>query len=196
MNDVDDSSAGDVLSVTRLPVVGVMGSGTDEHASIAEPLGVLLARAGVHLLTGGGRGVMSSVARGFVSTPHRRGLSIGVLPGGSQSNPTKARDGYPNPWVEIVIRTHLTLSGTRGRDAMSRNHINVLSADCVIALPGGAGTRSEVSLAMEYGRQTIAYAPPGCEVTPFPDSVQRARDLDEIGAVIRELLERCREGTS
>jgi predicted Rossmann-fold nucleotide-binding protein len=40
---------------------------------------------------------------------------------------------------------------------LSRNHINVLSADAVVALPGGAGTRSEIDLAKRYGIPLIAY---------------------------------------
>ena len=52
---------------------------------------------------------------------------------------------------EIVIRTHLPLSGNKGTDALSRNHINALTADYVVVLPGGAGTLSELQLAWEYG---------------------------------------------
>ena len=38
-----------------------MGSGTTPHADLAIPLGRALARMGVHLLTGGGGGVMEAV---------------------------------------------------------------------------------------------------------------------------------------
>ena len=72
----------------------------------------------------------------------RRGLVLGVLPGDPASGHAPA--AYPNPWVEIVIRTHLPHSGVLGTDSLSRNHINVLSADAIVALPGGAGTASEV----------------------------------------------------
>jgi predicted Rossmann-fold nucleotide-binding protein len=34
---------------------------------------------------------------------------------------------------------------------LSRNHINVLTSDAVLVLPGGSGTLSEVELAAEYG---------------------------------------------
>ena len=40
---------------------------------------------------------------------------------------------------------------------MSRNHLNVLTADAVVALPGGAGTRSEVELALEYRRPLMCW---------------------------------------
>merc|ERR1711924_582440 len=38
-----------------------------------------------------------------------------------------------------------------GHTILSRNHICVLSADVVVALPGGAGTASEIQLAKQYG---------------------------------------------
>src|SRR5262249_50687286 len=51
----------------RRPLVGVMGSGSEEHADLAEPLGRWLAEAGFDLLTGGGRGVMAAACRGFAA---------------------------------------------------------------------------------------------------------------------------------
>ena len=42
-------------------------------------------------------------------------------------------------------------------DPLSRNHINVLSSDVIVALPGGAGTRSEVELAVMYRKPVISY---------------------------------------
>ena len=36
------------------------------------------------------------------------------------------------------MRTHLPSSGAAGTSALSRAHINVLSADVIVALPGGA----------------------------------------------------------
>src|ERR671934_202021 len=80
-----------------------------------------------------------------------RGVSVGVLPG------TPPPPGYPNAWVDVAIRTHLPKRGAEGADVLSRNHINVLSADVVIALPGGPGTRTEVQLALRYGRPLIAF---------------------------------------
>ena len=82
---------------------------------------------------------------------------IGVLPGDVEAGEPVAPSGYPNQWVEIPIRTHLPLSGEQGRDPMSRNHLNVLSADVIVALPGGEGTRSEVELALEYRRPLMCW---------------------------------------
>ena len=133
--------------MARLPIVGVMGSGTEAHEPRAQQVGSWLATEGVHLLTGGGGGVMASVSRAFHETPGRRGLVIGVLPS-SASASSEPKPGYPNPWVEIPIYTHLPFSGERGTDPLSRNHINVLTSDVVIFLPGAAGTASEAELAV------------------------------------------------
>jgi len=125
----------------RLPIVGVLGSGDAEHADKAAALGRWLATLPMHLLTGGGRGVMMAVARAFVAVPGRAGLVVGVIPC-SRDDAAMPKPGYPNPFVELAIRTHLPLSGADGTEAGSRNHINVLSSDVLIALPGGAGTAS------------------------------------------------------
>ena len=94
-----------------LPVVGVMGSGRDPHTVRARRVGAWIARAGYHLLTGGGTGVMAAVTEAFVGIEGRPGRAIGILPGSAGGSgapaPGEAPPGYPNPWVEIAIRTHL-----------------------------------------------------------------------------------------
>ena len=40
----------------------------------------------------------------------------------------------------------------------SRNHINILTSDLVILLPGGEGTASEAELAVRYNKSVIALA--------------------------------------
>ena len=142
---------------SRQPIVGVMGSGREEHPELTGPLGEWIAGRGCHLLTGGGGGVMVAVSRSFYSVEGRLGRSIGVLPGDPAAGEPGIPGGYPNPWVEIPVRTHLPLSGERGRETMSRNHLNVLTADAIVALPGGAGTRSEVELALEYRRPLMCW---------------------------------------
>ena len=134
----------------RLPIVGVMGSGTVDHTALAEPLGTLLATKGVHLLTGGGKGVMEAVSRAFVAVHPRAGSCIGIIPGDYNKGLPKA--GYPNRYVEIPIYTHLPHSGAKGMDALSRNHINVLTSNILIFLPGGDGTHTERMLALQYDK--------------------------------------------
>lgn len=142
------------MPVHALPVVGVMGSGSEPHEDLADPVGRLIAHHGWHLLTGGGGGVMESVAQGFCAVEDRRGLSIGVLR--SKAWPEPGDDGRrrweprnKNGWLELEIATHLPASDpTFG----SRNHVNVLTAHALVVLPGGSGTLSELRLRAQYGR--------------------------------------------
>lgn len=149
--------------IRRRPIVGVMGSGEDEFADLAEPVGRTIATAGWHLLTGGGAGVMTAAARAFTAVADRRGLSLGIIRAagvehlGEAKNSRRYEGRGPNPYVEVPIFTHLPYSGVRGKHELSRNHINVLTANVVVVLPGGAGTASELELALEYGRPVVLF---------------------------------------
>jgi uncharacterized protein (TIGR00725 family) len=136
-----------VYQVTKLPIVGVMGSGEEAYPALSVPLGRTIAEHGCHLLTGAGGGVMREVAEAFTAVTGRKGLSIGIV------RATRT----PNDFVEIAIKTHLPDSGDRGKLPTSRNHINVLTADLVVVLPGSAGTQSEVELALEYRRRVVFF---------------------------------------
>jgi len=166
----------------RLPVVGVLGSGETEHAGKAAALGSWLATQRVHLLTGGGGGVMTAVSRAFQAVPDRAGLAVGIIP--SSEDPAAPRPGYPNPFVELAIITHLPLSGASGTDVLSRNHINVLSSDVLIALPGGAGTASEVALALRYRRPIAAYLDDRSEIPGISATVPVLATLAEVQAFV------------
>jgi len=170
----------------RLPVVGVMGSGEKEHARRAEELGRWLATQRVHLLTGGGEGVMTSVSRAFHATPNRAGLVVGIIP--CRQDPTKPKPGYPNPWVELAIFTHLYMDGTSGADPMSRNHINILSSDVVVALPGSSGTLSEIELALRYDRPIAVYVADRAEMPDVPQEVPIVGDLAGVQDFVRSNL--------
>ena len=160
-----------------------MGSGREPHDDLADPLGKWLAESGFDLLTGGGGGVMTSVSRAFCGVSGRAGITIGVLPGDlDDEGHYVERDGYPNDWVDLPIRTHLPLSGECGTAPLSRNHLNVLSADVIVALPGGAGTRSELELAARYGRPAILFlgdhpAPVGWPEVPVARSIDAVREF-------------------
>ena len=145
-----------------------MGSGSDPHTQKASQVGMWLAKLDVHLLTGGGSGVMESASKAFHKTENRKGLVIGIIPGSFKEPSYSSLPGYPNPWVEIPIYTHLPLSGMQGNDLMSRNHINILSSDVVIALPGSSGTASEVRLAQQYNKPLIAFLEHSDEITDLP----------------------------
>jgi len=151
----------------RRRIVAVIGSGHAADPCCPE-VGRLIASLGFDLLTGGGGGVMEAVSRAFHETAPRSGLVIGVVPGRlAPIESLEARHpshikyeipaGYPNEWVELVIYTHLPDSGLQGTLRSSRNHINVLSSDAIVALPGEEGTASEIWLALQYGVPIIAY---------------------------------------
>jgi uncharacterized protein (TIGR00725 family) len=165
--------------------VGVMGSGVDEHFDLAQGVGELLAELGVNLLTGGGQGVMRSVSRAFTQSERRSGICIGIIPCLSNRERGKPKEGYPNEYVELAIYTHLPYSGSRGKEDLSRNHINVLTCNAIIALPGGDGTAAEVSLAVEYGKPVIAYSPDESLTKDFPQSVQRVASLSEVNDFLK-----------
>jgi len=65
------------------------------------------------------------------------------------------KKGYPNPWVEVPIFTHLPGKNPKGQD--SRNLLNVGSADIVVVLAGGVGTQAELELAFGLGKPRIAF---------------------------------------
>src|SRR5438128_11207968 len=145
-------------SMVASQTVGVMGSGTDEHDALGREIGKLDAGLGVNLLTGGGRGVMTSVSRAFVQARRNRGICIGIIPCFSESERSRPRDGYPNQYVELPIYTHLPYSGPRGKDDMSRNHINILSSFAIIALAGAQRTATAVSLWIECEKLGISHS--------------------------------------
>ncbi len=170
----------------RLPVVGVLGSGDEEHADKAESLGRWLATLEVHLLTGAGKGVMEAVSRAFQAVPDRAGLVVGIVPCGD--DPAVPRRGYPNPFVELAILTHLPLSGASGTEPLSRNHINVLSSNVLIALPGGHGTSSEVALALRYRRPIAAFVDKRSDIPALPDAVPVLGTLAQVQDFVRRSL--------
>ena len=202
----------------RKPVVGVMGSGSAADPVLVEPIARLLARRGVSLLTGGGGGTMAAVCKAFAEAgAAERGQIIAVLPGvpaeansGGEggwagregggggafvAGPTEAPPGYPNEWSELVIQTHLPTSGASGTDITSRNHINILSSDVVLALPGGPGTLSEVELAVIYQTPCLAclgQAEGGATIDSRSSEaelgVPLARSVEEVDAFLQRHL--------
>ena len=159
-------------------------------------MGRWIAQAGYHLLTGGGPGVMAAVTEAFVAVPGRRGLAIGILPAsgrrGIEGPAVRPPSGYPNPWVELAIATHLDSLGERGGDERSRNHVNVLSSDVLIFLPGSAGTASEARLAVRYGRPSIAHLDARADVPGLPEAIPVEPEFARVEAFVRDACERRR----
>lgn len=108
-------------------------------------LGERIAQRGCVVLTGGGPGVMKAASEG---ASRAGGLVVGILP----SERGKPLDGYPNEFVDIAIYTGMS-------DA--RNAINVKTSHVLIALQGGAGTLSEIVLAIKTGTPVICLHDPG-----------------------------------
>jgi uncharacterized protein (TIGR00725 family) len=120
------------------PIIGVMGGGdvTADIIELAYRLGALIAREGWILLNGGrNAGVMAASAAGAKA---QGGITVGILP--------DAQNEGVCPDIDIPIRTEM---------GNARNCINVLSSDVVVACPGGAGTLSEVALALKSERPVI-----------------------------------------
>ena len=121
-------------------VVGVMGAGqgaTPAAMRLAEDLGRAIAARGWVLLCGGrAAGVMDAAARGAAQAG---GLVVGLLPGRDRAGASR----------------HLDLALPTGLGD-ARNALNVLASDIVLACEGGAGTLSEVALALKAGRTVIA----------------------------------------
>lgn len=169
-----------------------MGSGKQPWAELAAPLGRALALGGFHLLTGGGGGVMTSVSEAFCAVPQRAGRSIGIVPTETVADGHDAHretyrplPGYPNPFVEVPIVSPLPRHlPDAPPGTLSRNHINVLSSDVVVALPGNHGTHDEVGLAVRHGKPVILFG----EVEHFaqmPAMLVRTVSLDTVMDFVR-----------
>ena len=125
--------------MTRQPTVAIIGTGRDAEPAVsnARKLGQLVAENGWVLITGGrNAGVMKAANEGAKEVDGS--LTIGILPNG---------DAEVSPAVDVAIVTDT---------GEARNNVIVLSADVVIACGvDGAGTASEVALAINNGKHVI-----------------------------------------
>lgn len=123
----------------RKIIIGLMGLGekaTSNDLENAYKLGQIIAQQGWILLTGGRKaGVMDAASRGAKSV---NGLTIGILPGKDSQGISEA--------IDIAIFTDM---------GNARNNINVLSSDVIIACGMGAGTASEIALAIKSNKKVI-----------------------------------------
>jgi uncharacterized protein (TIGR00725 family) len=119
-------------------VIGVMGGGEADAATtdLAYRMGTLIAGEGWVLLNGGrAAGVMDASARG---AREAGGLIVGVLPDADTSRASEH--------IDVPIVTDM---------GYGRNYVNVLSSDVVVALPGRAGTLSEIALALSISKTVV-----------------------------------------
>ena len=128
--------------MARRPVIAIIGSGDDLETavSIARELGKRIAENGWVVITGGrNAGVMKAANEGAKEI--EGSLTIGILPD---------RDADVSSAVDVAVVTEM---------GQARNNIIVLTADVVIASGvDGAGTASEVALAIKNGKPVILLA--------------------------------------
>jgi uncharacterized protein (TIGR00725 family) len=155
-----------MVETTRLPILAVLGGAdaTADEERVAEGVAALAAQRGWVVLTGGGPGVMAAACRAAVAAG---GLTVGVLP------VARATADYPNPWVRIAV---FTGAGS------ARNAFNVLSATLCVAIGGGAGTLSEIALALNAGVPVWCWRswrmqPPPSRQALLPRSFEDAEEL-------------------
>ena len=163
----------------------MMGSHAASHESRAAPLGRWIAEQGYHLLTGAGDGVMAAVSRAFAEVVPRDGLVIGVVPSLTEDARRAPVPGYPNPWVELPVYTHLGVGDPDGEAPESRNHVNILTSTAVILLPGSTGTLSEARLAVRYATPCVAFLTDRSEIPDLPAEVPHVFDLGGVAEFVR-----------
>lgn len=159
-----------------LTIVGMMGPGagaSPAECQTAFELGRAIALSGWVLLTGGrNSGVMAAANQGAKSA---NGLTVGILPTGDHSDCSTA--------VDIAIVTGL---------GSARNTINVLSSQVVIACGMGAGTASEVALALKAQKPVILLHASAESANFFQqldsDLIQIAATVAEAMAIVRQHL--------
>ncbi len=159
----------------RTPYVAVIGDGDPRGPDArrilewAEEVGLLLARAGATVVTGGMGGVMRAASRGASSAG---GMTIGILPGSDFAE--------ANEYVKIPIPTGL---------GVVRNLVVVTAADAVLAVGGRHGTLSEIGLALRQGRHVVTLVSWRLESEQRLGGprVHRARDPREAVSLVMEL---------
>ncbi|WP_427162526.1 cytochrome [Aliinostoc sp. HNIBRCY26] len=160
----------------RKILIGVMGPGeqaTSHDLRNAYELGQLIAQSGWVLLTGGRNvGVMNAANQGAKSA---HGLTLGILPNRQQEGISEA--------VDIAIFTDM---------GNARNNINVLSSNVVIACGIGAGTASEISLAVKANKQVILLNDDAESKTFFqklsPEKIYIVNSVSEAIATVKSIL--------
>lgn len=131
--------------------MGPGGGATEKDLQQATRLGQLIAKKGWILLTGGrDAGVMEAASKGAQQSG---GTTVGILP-------SSTRQGM-SEHIDIPICTGI---------GSARNNINILSSDVVIACGNGAGTTSEIMLALKSSKPLIL-------VNPSQNLLQFLREL-------------------
>ena len=121
----------------RMKMIGVIGAGSCDRATYetARQVGRGIAEMGAALVCGGLGGIMEGACHGAWETG---GQTIGILPGPDKSQ--------ANSYVSVPIVTDL---------GHARNVLVVRSSDVLVAIRGGYGTLSEISIALKLSKPVI-----------------------------------------
>jgi len=144
-------------------VVSVIGGHhcTPEVEQLAHNLGKNVAKVAEILISGGLSGVMRAACQGF---KQGGGTTIGIIPGYDKED--------ANEFVDIVLPTGMGLA---------RNVLVVKGADVVVALPGEAGTLSEIAYCLQFGIPVVSlnsWEIPGViKVKTVEEAVSKVKDL-------------------
>ena len=153
-----------------------MGPGdmpSKEDLESAFQLGKMIAHRDWVLLTGGrNAGVMDAASKG---ASEHGGLVIGILPDEDRSRMSS--------YVDIPIVTGV---------GSARNNINILTSDVIIACGTGAGTFSEIMLALKAGKHVIVLNQSD-EAISFLQSLEsdllhEASDVSEVIKLVERVL--------
>ncbi len=140
----------------QIAIIGSAEKVSEEVEQMAEELGRGIARSGAVLISGGRNGVMEASCRG---AKKENGLVVGILPKTSKQ---------ANQFVDICIVTGM---------GDARNVLNVNSADAIISVCGGAGTLSEIALALKAGKKIVSLRLSGGVSTMLAGKTIDGRDV-------------------
>ena len=147
-----------------MKMIGVIGAGScnNEIYELAQEVGVGVAKMGAILVCGGLGGVMEGACRGACEAG---GQTVGILPG-----PDRA---HANPYVTIPIVTDL---------GHARNILVVRSSDLLMAISGGYGTLSEISIALKLAKPVIGLSTwPNIRGIQYVATAKEALNAAELG---------------
>ena len=134
-------------------IIGFIGSSdslcTQQMYGFVYDLAFRLAQRGYSIVCGGLGGVMEAAAKGVTDAQNTQANSICIIP--------QASAHHANQYCHYVIPT--------GMDR-ARNMLIINTAHLLVAIGGGAGTLSEIALAWQQNKTSIA-------ITAFPGWAQK-----------------------
>lgn len=121
-----------------LRLVSVIGAGraTAEEYENARTVGRMLARRGFGIVCGGLGGVMEAACRG---ADDENGVAVAILPGTDKAE--------ANAYAHVVIPSGM---------GQARNALVIAAGEGAIAVGGGAGTLSEIGLALKSLKPVVS----------------------------------------